>query len=604
MTPGNHPANAAPPRTGPTGLTGPAGLAGLAGLAGDRCAELAARTRGIHAVVLAWGPATTPLLPSWAFAPPQDESRWYDNLNPFLYLGQTAGKIAADAWTSAMLGIWHAGVWTLKLVFTIEDALLTPDLSDHGPGAKVYASTFWIAASLAFVLMMLQLGVAAFRRDGSSLATALVGTAQYGVVWTGWLGYCVVLVAACGGLTQALMEALFGVTSWSAWDPWGAFSTADIVDGTIATLLGLMGLLLWLSAIGHLLVMLTRAGSLIVLAATAPISSAGLLAQNTSSWFWKSLRWFHAAAFTPVIMTLTVGVGVQFATGVANGMTDTLQQAIGTALPSIVLILVSCFSPLALFKLLAFVDPGSSSGAALRRGLAAHGGFAGLLHRATAGAGTSGAASQTDTMGRSAAETAGSAHTAARLGHATGALGGLTAGGILGGAGGILGGAAGILGAAAGVMQGVGAAGAAIGSDLTNQGGIGHQAYHPDFSGLTQTRKPGPGLMASHGPASGRPGGGSRGGSRGESSSPSGGGDGAGDGGGGFAGEPPLGAGSLTSGWAEAALEPGAGNDPAADAGTGGVDPAAAGIGAHSRPPQPPPASHGRQPQPSTPHPT
>ena len=140
-----------------------------------------------------------------------------------------------------------------------------------------------------------------------------------------------------------------------------------------------MGLLLWLAAIGHLLVMLTRGGALMVLSATTPISAAGLVSDAGRSWFWKSLRWFHAAAFTPVLMILVLGIGIQMTTGVANGLADKTQAAIGTALPGVILILISCFAPLALFKLLAFVDPGTSSGAAVRQGLAAQGGLQGLL---------------------------------------------------------------------------------------------------------------------------------------------------------------------------------------------------------------------------------
>ena len=64
------------------------------------------------------------------------------------------------------------------------------------------------------------------------------------------------------------------------------------------------------------------------------------------------------------------------------------------------LILVGCFAPLALFKLLAFVDPGTSSGAAMRAGLAAQGGLQGLLRGDPAGE-TSAAASSSDANGRS-----------------------------------------------------------------------------------------------------------------------------------------------------------------------------------------------------------
>ena len=35
---------------------------------------------------------------------------WWDYVNPFTYLGNAAGKIVADGWTAAMLGIWNAGL--------------------------------------------------------------------------------------------------------------------------------------------------------------------------------------------------------------------------------------------------------------------------------------------------------------------------------------------------------------------------------------------------------------------------------------------------------------------------------------------------------------
>jgi hypothetical protein len=396
---------------------------------------------------------------------------WYDQLNPFHYLAGAAGNVVADGWTAAMLGLWNAGLWAMRLVLNIMDAFLTPDLSENGPGADIYRTTFWIAGALVLVMVMIQLGVAAIRRDGKSLATLLVGGAQFTIVWAAWVAYGVAVIAACGGLTRALMGSLLKVSSWSAWQPWAPFTTGDIVDGTVATVLGLMGLLLWLAAIGHLLVMLTRGGALMVLSATTPISAAGLVADAGRSWFWKSLRWFHAAAFTPVLMILVLGIGIQMTTGVANGLADKTQAAIGTALPGVILILISCFAPLALFKLLAFVDPGTSSGAAVRQGLAAQGGLQGLLGGIAGSGESSGAASSTDANGRSQGESAGEDSTSDRFTNA--------AGGLLGGLGAVGSAAAAGLGA----MASVGAKGASIGADLTNQMSVGHHTYQPDFGG-------------------------------------------------------------------------------------------------------------------------
>jgi hypothetical protein len=393
---------------------------------------------------------------------------WWDYLNPFTYLGNAAGKIVADGWTAAMLGIWNAGLWLLKLILGIEDDFLVPDLSENGPMRGIYPYTFWIAGSMILILLMIQLGIAAFRRDGQSLARVLIGTGQFVMVWVAGVVYAVAVVAAAGGLTRALMESLLHVNAMDAWQPWTGFSTADITDGTIATVLGVMGFFLIFAAFGHLLVMLTRAGALLVLAATNPIAAAGLVWEGGRSWFWKAFRWFHAAAFTPVIMMLMLGLGVQVTSHVALGATDSLQKAIGTAVPGVMLILVGCFAPLALFKLLAFVDPGTSSGAAMRAGLAAQGGLQGLLRGG--GEETSNAASSSDASGRSQGEASTEAATNERFAK--------SAGGLMG----ALGAAGQVAATGLGMAAGAGARAATLGADLTNQMGVGHNTYIPDFS--------------------------------------------------------------------------------------------------------------------------
>lgn len=416
---------------------------------------------------------------------------WWDYVNPFTYLGNAAGKVVADGWTAAMLGIWNAGLWLLKLVLGIEDAFLVPDLRQDGPMSGIYPSTFWIAGGLVLILVMVQLGIAAFRRDGQSLARVLVGAAQFVVVWAGWVVYAVAVLAAAGGLTRALMQSLLHVDAMAAWQPWTGFSTNDITDGTIATVLGVLGFFLVFAAFGHLLVMLARAASLLVLSATAPVAAAGLVWEGGRSWFWKAFRWFHAAAFTPVLMMLMLGLGVQVTSHVALGGTDALQTAVGTAVPGVVLILVGCFAPLALFKLLAFVDPGTSSGAAMRAGTAAQGGLAGVLQGKPTG---SDAASTSDPGGSSQGEDSAEAATTQRFAS--------SAGGMMGAAG-----AAGQV-AATGLGKAVSAGNraATLGADLTNQMGVGHNTYIPDFAGShSNGRNPAPGSHNNTNPESDNP---------------------------------------------------------------------------------------------------
>lgn len=383
--------------------------------------------------------------------------------NPIEELAEVAVKATMDAWTTMLLAIWEAGLWVLAQALSFMDTFLTPDLSADGPGGLIYRTAFWVSAALAVMMGMLQLGLAAFRRDGATLGRLVLGVAQYGLVWVGWLGYAVLLLQACSALTRALMASLLGVTEWSTWEPFEPLDLGDGVERWAAGVLGLMGLLLWVGAIGHLLVMLTRAGALIVLAASTPIAAAGLLGDTGRSWFWKSFRWFHAAALTPVLTVLVLGIGVQMSTSVVNGRAEGAAAALGTVVPGVLLILMGTFSPLVLFKLLAFTDPGTSSGAGMRAGLSANGGVQGLLSRG----GGSSAASTVSPSGAAAGESAAGAATAGRF---------AAAGSVLGPVGAAA-------GAALAVMHSAGTRGVAIGADMTNMMGVGHGTYIPDFSG-------------------------------------------------------------------------------------------------------------------------
>ena len=299
--------------------------------------------------------------------------------DPFGVLSGTADQVITDGWTRIMLSLWNSGVWLLKLVLQIENYFLTPDISGDGPAKPVYQATMWLGLSLMVIMLMVQLGTAAVRRDGKSIGRVLVGAAQFVIVWVISIAYGTAVIVACAGLNTAFLQAMFGVGDLGEWDPWAPFTGQDITNAVIATVLGLLGMLVWLAGIAHLLVMLTRAGALIVLAVTTPISAAGLVSEVGRGWFWKSLRWFHAAAFAPVLMTLMMGMGIRLASGAAAGLADSTQAAIATALPAVVMILTSTVSPIALFKLLAFTDPGTSSGAAVRAGMSAIGGLGGLL---------------------------------------------------------------------------------------------------------------------------------------------------------------------------------------------------------------------------------
>lgn len=389
--------------------------------------------------------------------------------DPFSQLGSVAAQIVTDAWTAAWLSVWNAGLWVLRLVLSWMDAWLTPDLSADGPAHDLYEVTFWMAGVMVLVMFMVQLAMAAGRHDGKGLARAGIGMGQFLIVTGGWIAYTVAITTAAGGLTRAVMEQVMGVTSWNSWEPWTSFDVKKVTDAGLATVLGLMGLLMWIAAIGHLLVILARDAALMVLVATGPITAAGLVNEGTRAWFWKAFRWFHVAAFTPLLVVIVTGVGMKFATGAASGKAGSMEASVGTALPAIILICIAVICPVALFKLLAFVDPGTASGASMRAGLAAMGGVQGLL-RGNLSAGAEGTATQTSgsqSAGEASADAATTARVTSAVQQGAGMFGAVGAG----------------LAAGIGAITTVGTNATAVFTDLTNQEGVGHNTYQPDYQG-------------------------------------------------------------------------------------------------------------------------
>ncbi|MGY1829024.1 hypothetical protein ACI8AA_01200 [Geodermatophilus sp. SYSU D01180] len=383
----------------------------------------------------------------------------------FCAAGQAAGAVVGDVWTAAMLALWDAGLWLLGLAFSVVDALATPDLSADGPLVGIYPVTFGIGAAVAAGTGLVQLGAAALRRDGQTLGRLLVGLVQFGLVWTGYVGVAALLVTGVSGLTTGLLRSLLDIDALAAFDP-SIDVGRDAVDGTVATVLGISSVFLLVPAsVGYLLLMLVREAALLVLAATSAIAAGGLLAQASSAWFWRSLRWFLAALLVSPVAVLVLGVGVTITEGVVTGAEETsTASAAGTAVVGCLLVLLGAVCPLALFRLLAFVDPGTSSGAALRSSLAASGGLLGALQKvgggaaAAAAAGSAGGAAASGAAARTAGDRAQGESTAnaATSGRFAGALRALTAGSAQAGR------------VAAGV--------AASAADVLSAAGVGHSA--------------------------------------------------------------------------------------------------------------------------------
>jgi hypothetical protein len=337
---------------------------------------------------------------------------WF-TLNPLEWLGDAASEVVGEAWTAAMVASWSSGMWVLRMAFTVIDSATTPDLTGDGPMGAVYPYTFGLGLTVALTMGFTQIGVAAYRRDGQSLGRLLVGIAQFGAVWLGYVGVAAALVTAAAGLTHGLLQGMMEIDSFAGYQP-GSEWPRQVNDTVTATVLGICAwLLIWPSAILYLLLMLVREAALMLLVATSPIAAGGLLSDVGRVWFWKSLRWFVAALLIAPLSALVLGVGQTITEAVVAGAGESSEAAVGMAVVGAVIIMVGALCPFIVFRLLSFVDPGTSSGAAMRASMASHGGVRNLL--SGGGEGGSPVAARGDGMGRSAGEASADAVTSSRF---------------------------------------------------------------------------------------------------------------------------------------------------------------------------------------------
>jgi len=404
------------------------------------------------------------------------------DLNPFHWMGDKVKEGLADAFTSMMMALWSAGLWLMDMVFGVIDKFTTPDVTSPGLG-HLYSVMLWISFLFALLIGFGQVGLAAIRRDGRSLGSLAMGVVQYGVVVAGWVAVCAGLILGCAGLTRGLLSELLHIDGFSGYS--ASAGMTNHVTGTVqAAVLGVCALFMLVPAsFAYLLIMLVREAALMILTATMPIAAAGALGDGTKAWMWKSIRWFAAACLTAPLLALVVGIGVQIsqasfpggqvhhAPDLSQGLDNVAQQQIadsstnvGMAVVGCVIFLVAGFCPMVLFRLLAFADPGTASGASFRSTMAANGGVSGLLSgRRGAQDQGSGAATQTATDGRAASEGSADAETANRFQSRFARS--------FGAAGKVAGGAMNALGAVA-------ATGASMSVDVMGQSGVGHQGYY------------------------------------------------------------------------------------------------------------------------------
>lgn len=278
-----------------------------------------------------------------------------------------------------MREIWTGTLALLRAVMGLVGELGSLDIT---PGGGAISNELWttmlqLAALIAVTLFFAQLAAAALnpRRHMFQAAT---GPVQYGVALALSVAVVAGLLGAADGLSAVILAQGANVTDTAA-----AMDQLGLVDdnnAVKATVLGLLGIIAVVPlAIGYGITLLFRSASILVLVATLPITAAGLTNLATKSWFWRVARWLLALIFLKPAFALcfALGSGIVAAAGRTTGpnappaapvppgapAAGQLAPADGSGVVTLLLglgiMFVALFAPYALFRLFAFIEPGT-----------------------------------------------------------------------------------------------------------------------------------------------------------------------------------------------------------------------------------------------------
>lgn len=287
---------------------------------------------------------------------------------PFDDIGSALGdgfkSMVGSAFEAAMTAIWEASLAVLRTAFQLADRFSVFSVSTtEGPLKIVWPMMLWISGLLALGLFSWQL-IMTNLRGGRGFMRLVTGPVQYGIALAVTVGVVAAFLTAVDGLTGGILT--YGLQSRNFTDALTHTSFTDAAgDGVTAVVLGICAIVGVIpAAIGFVLEMLFREAAIYVLASTVPLVAAGLLANVTSVWFWKTVRWLLAAIAMKPVLALALVLGVAIVGG---------SQGVAGLLAGVGVLVISLLAPFLLFRLFAFVDPHSDAGGAFRDFLSGNG---------------------------------------------------------------------------------------------------------------------------------------------------------------------------------------------------------------------------------------
>lgn len=272
------------------------------------------------------------------------------------------GKFAEMLW--GIIGPILASVFSWIDKSTEPTIIYTPD----GPLAKVYPITLWIGGFLVVAFGFAQIGLTAINGT-RSLFALLKGTAQYLLLSGSSLTILSVVSSLASLAATGIISAGFNVDSWSGLSEHGDFGQKTLNGVTGIALLIVVVFNAVPFTFGLLVEMMIRQGAMEVLATTFPIIAAGLVHEKFARWYWTGVRWMLALIFMLPVLALSMVIGHSIAQGAGSAAQEGLSAQVMQALVGGFVSIIGLLFPYFLFKLFAFVDPNTVSGANFRASL-------------------------------------------------------------------------------------------------------------------------------------------------------------------------------------------------------------------------------------------
>lgn len=281
------------------------------------------------------------------------------------------GDLAGSVFDPIGKSLWQGTLILLRAALSLVGKL---GRVDPTPGAGVISTGLWssmlgLAAIVAVLLFFVQLTMAILAPRRNMLAT-ITGPVQYAIATAISAAVVLALLAAADGLTEGILA-----TTGIGGDLPGQLAglgIADDVDGVKGMVLGVMGVVGILPlSIGYGITLLFRSAAIVVVFATVPVLSAMLVSLATKHAFHRGARWMLALIFLKPTFALcfaigagvvkTAGQGPEPGTpgGAAAAAAGGPQTGVVTLLLGLGIMFIALFAPFALFRLFAFVEPGT-----------------------------------------------------------------------------------------------------------------------------------------------------------------------------------------------------------------------------------------------------